>query len=1389
MEILLQPLNLSKKEDKEILVEELIREEVLKIQGQMKNATPEQRVGLRENLGRIVAEYGGDGTQRMIRDKSSQQDSQEFLTPLFGGLFGNQQFKVSSSLKEKVNTDQFKPVDPKIEPLAIIPLPFPDNEKGEASFNQMINHFQAPEILEGNNKFEFEKKNGGKEKKEAIKQMHIDIPENKNRNELIFSVKRFHQDDYGNRSKITRDVNFNNYNFNEKIYEPTAFVLHGGSLSGGHYTAYIKENDDKWYCYNDSGRSEVSGKTLEDAKKQAYLVKYSAQGTALPDSQHGTQNFYGGYGNRCWLNASLAFATSFTTVSKDNFRSSPEQRQKLREEILGKKEEKKEPQSKEVIKNSNLEKPNNIPTNLIDPERRFIEKIIADPTLRTTFLGHLKSNTNFLENIDKKDHAFNLAYDEYQECLKNIPTTGFDLTHDLTREFTQQYLGFLLDEYDKFGADLSDAKSIINNLDLKNKPKLAESFNQIEFSIQERSFDFLKGQGSNLKNLNDKNLNSFKKKLSDFLAVVNDRNLGKDNTNLKEEINTLQKEVFAFENDKTKEKKEPEEKNKDVKKQNDNNPTKPAKTEQKDDSSNKFKDAGINKFKITAPNESNRLGDAASNSTSKLSPVKVDGKAPRVLYKGEIVNPAQEFEDVKRKVQILYPNPRDEKNITINKIINEKIKDIDLKDPNLAFNDKAQEAVAWIHAMNNNLEKAIKAKYAGDNLRRELKEAKTAEDNPAFLRLNTLQKNLRMNVPESVLSATDVNQAGILSLLTNIPKSTFPSITGGSEEEREWLEKNTIHRMITKPIPGREKRLIQDMIKLSDSEKDYYDASIDNLIENDLVLEEKSFKLNKNAILAKELTHLAGDTLNWLGQGIFAPETRPEETSTWKKHVDRRNHYLQNFYRHLNPDRDGAFNIKYKELYDELEKLSVPDKLMTAEEFQKIMNLISKYAQEQETEKFRNLGELEKQLTDANQKILAKAEEIGIKEDELWKYKMLQMMIAFSPLAPLNILNHIGDILAPIQHFLDMCGIDTVIDWISHDSPLKYIIEPFTETFDFASNLVSPITSSASSLLESPITGIAIDALATLVLADKWSELNVLKNKADEESKQLNKNIKKASEAVQEYENAKITACAKEILPIWGNKYKKLAVYDKLCEKNYAELEELAKVNKKLDEFKNTDEFKKLDINDDGSKEDSIRKKTLAAFIARDLTGQAIKNIYGSNNEQAERDGYFKMARDYKIPYYNFPQILKDKIRNKEIRKDDFDYWLVKEDCAKNGINFDAAYRPKSSITDVTESDSNDHSLKPVPNLSKDEKAAIEKKARELEEQYRKQEDKDIENIKNRILKSIENGFDRSGASRDSFESLVKITDDHGIPSPIPERRCGEPFITPKMHLLGSSIA
>ena len=68
---------------------------------------------------------------------------------------------------------------------------------------------------------------------------------------LIIQLKRFEKDKWGLTKKNDKKVGFsNNLWINNVEYELYSFINHTGNKSGGHYTAFCKEeSNDSWSLY------------------------------------------------------------------------------------------------------------------------------------------------------------------------------------------------------------------------------------------------------------------------------------------------------------------------------------------------------------------------------------------------------------------------------------------------------------------------------------------------------------------------------------------------------------------------------------------------------------------------------------------------------------------------------------------------------------------------------------------------------------------------------------------------------------------------------------------------------------------------------------------------------------------------------------------------------------------------------------------------------------------------------------------------------------------------------------------------------------------------------------------------------------------------------------
>lgn len=143
------------------------------------------------------------------------------------------------------------------EPIFIINLPIPNNNKSP-SLIDCFDLYVESEILDGDNSILLE----GTNKKVAAKKnfMFWSLP-----NILVIDIKRFNA--MNRKNQVLVDFPLENLNLSKYImgYDKNLYVYdlygvcnHSGSVMGGHYTAFVKNANGKWYHYNDTNVSEVS---------------------------------------------------------------------------------------------------------------------------------------------------------------------------------------------------------------------------------------------------------------------------------------------------------------------------------------------------------------------------------------------------------------------------------------------------------------------------------------------------------------------------------------------------------------------------------------------------------------------------------------------------------------------------------------------------------------------------------------------------------------------------------------------------------------------------------------------------------------------------------------------------------------------------------------------------------------------------------------------------------------------------------------------------------------------------------------------------------------------------------------------------------------------------
>jgi ubiquitin C-terminal hydrolase len=157
------------------------------------------------------------------------------------------------------------------EPYFMIDLPIPENNKNPTLYD-CFNLYAEGEILSGENAWINEK---GEKQNIRKKISFWSFP-----TILAIDLKRFKSNQLKFQTLVTfplEDLNLSQYILGYKkenyLYDLYGVCNHSGSLLGGHYTAYVKNSNSKWYHFNDTEVKEIIN--IENIVSQkAYCLFY-----------------------------------------------------------------------------------------------------------------------------------------------------------------------------------------------------------------------------------------------------------------------------------------------------------------------------------------------------------------------------------------------------------------------------------------------------------------------------------------------------------------------------------------------------------------------------------------------------------------------------------------------------------------------------------------------------------------------------------------------------------------------------------------------------------------------------------------------------------------------------------------------------------------------------------------------------------------------------------------------------------------------------------------------------------------------------------------------------------------------------------------------------------
>ncbi len=186
----------------------------------------------------------------------------EFLQIFYG---------IHVSKLESVNGDYLTSTP---EPFLLLDLPIPESTDNEdITLDDCLKLYTKDELLDDDNKYTIEKTGEVVQAKKQI--LFWSLPEI-----LIITVKRFSNSIKKNNSIIKfplDDFDLSEYvvGYDKElfIYELYGICNHIGGVMGGHYTAIVKNPNDKWYNFNDQNITPVDEKNIVSEKAYCFFYR------------------------------------------------------------------------------------------------------------------------------------------------------------------------------------------------------------------------------------------------------------------------------------------------------------------------------------------------------------------------------------------------------------------------------------------------------------------------------------------------------------------------------------------------------------------------------------------------------------------------------------------------------------------------------------------------------------------------------------------------------------------------------------------------------------------------------------------------------------------------------------------------------------------------------------------------------------------------------------------------------------------------------------------------------------------------------------------------------------------------------------------------------------
>jgi ubiquitin carboxyl-terminal hydrolase 8 len=158
------------------------------------------------------------------------------------------------------------------EPFSVLNLPIPSNNPNPTIYD-CFDLYCSKEVLMGDEAWKNEKTEAYQDVNRRI--LFWSLP-----NIMIIDLKRW--TNYKNKNQIYVEAPLTNadfskyvkgYHSNSYVYELYGVCNHIGGMLGGHYTAYIKNANEKWYEFNDTSVREISENSVISSYSYCFFYR------------------------------------------------------------------------------------------------------------------------------------------------------------------------------------------------------------------------------------------------------------------------------------------------------------------------------------------------------------------------------------------------------------------------------------------------------------------------------------------------------------------------------------------------------------------------------------------------------------------------------------------------------------------------------------------------------------------------------------------------------------------------------------------------------------------------------------------------------------------------------------------------------------------------------------------------------------------------------------------------------------------------------------------------------------------------------------------------------------------------------------------------------------